>query len=462
MRFRSGLVLTLAAGLVMGGCAAGAAGGGGPSVSPTGKTYEPGIAPSNSRFTTPVTLYIAQGQFEQALQEAQQAVAADSANPRHYFLLGQAHAGLGNFEEANAAWERAEQIYPAYELEVEPARESAWADAFNEGVEAYNANDLAAAATAWERATVIYQLRPEAYQNLAAIYTQQGDYERAIAAYQGALSSIENVPAARVLEAEEIEEREGTRGVALENLAELLLFTDQYAQAEELFRQQTQANPDDVSLQGKLAAAIAAQPGREGEAQALYNELLGRPDLDAATLMEIGVVLFQQQDFTRAAEAFERVTDARPNSRDAWYNLANSLYAAENWEELIPVGQRLMELDPLNYDGSLMLARAFRDAGQQPNALRELERIEAAQVKLQRLQTRQGSGQTIVAGEVLGGQAAPGTPIRLVFTFFGEGGAQLGSQTLTVNAPATDQTTPFEVVLQTDTPAVGYSYQLAN
>ena len=141
MRFCSGLVLTLAAGLVMGGCAAGAGGSAGPSVSPTGKTYEPGTRPTESRHTTPTKLYIAQGQFDQALQEAQAGVSADSTNPQHYFLLGQAHAGLGNFDEANAAWERAEEIYPAYELEIEPARESAWADAFNAGVEAYNAGN---------------------------------------------------------------------------------------------------------------------------------------------------------------------------------------------------------------------------------------------------------------------------------------------------------------------------------
>lgn len=461
MRFRSGLALTLAAGLVMGGCAAGAAGGGGPSVSPTGKTYEPGIAPRDSRFTTPATLYIAQGQFEQALQEAQQGIAADSTNPRHYFLLGQAHAGLGNTEEANAAWARAEQLYPAYELEIEPARESAWADAFNQGVEAYNSNDMAGAVAAWTRANEIYQLRPEAYQNLAAIYTQQGDYEQAIAAYQGALAAVESEPAARVLEEEEIADREASRATALENLAELLLFTEQHAQAEELFREQMQQDPDNVALQGKLAAAIAAQPGRESEAQAMYNELLGRSDLDAATLMEIGVVLFQQQDFARAAEAFERVTEARPNSRDAWYNLANALYAAESWEALIPIGERLMEIDPLNYDGSLMLARAYRDAGQNDNALRELERIEAAPIRLQKLQTRQGAGRTTVSGEVMGGQASAGTPFQLRFTFYGENGAALGTETVTVNAPATETVTPFEVHLQTETPAVGYTYEVA-
>ena len=109
MRVRSGLVLTLAAGLVFGGCAAGTGGVAGPSVSPTGKTYPPGTRPTESRFTTPAKLYIAQGQFQQALTEAQQGVAADSSNPQHYFLLGQAQAGLGDFAAADAAWKTAER-----------------------------------------------------------------------------------------------------------------------------------------------------------------------------------------------------------------------------------------------------------------------------------------------------------------------------------------------------------------
>ena len=37
----------------------------------TGKTYPPGTRPTESRFTTPAKLYIAQGQFQRALEEAQ-------------------------------------------------------------------------------------------------------------------------------------------------------------------------------------------------------------------------------------------------------------------------------------------------------------------------------------------------------------------------------------------------------
>lgn len=462
MRFRSGLVLTLAAGLALSGCAAGGAASGGPSVSPTGKTYEPGIRPTESRHTTPAKLYIAQGQYEQALSEAQQGVAADSTNPQHYFLLGQAHAGLGNYEEANEAFAMAERLYPAYELEIEPARESAWAESFNAGVEAYNAGNMAEAAAHWEAANSIYTLRPEGFQNLAAIYTQQGDYQQAIEAYRGALNALETEPASRVLEEEELAERAEARATTLENLSELLLFTDQYAEAEELFRSLLEEDPDNVTLQGRLGAAIASQPGREAEAQAIYSELLGRSDLDAATLMDIGVVLFQQEDYVRAAEAFERVTQQQPNSRDGWYNLANALYAAENWEGLIPVAVRLIEIDPLNYDASLMLARSYRDVGDNQNSVAELERMEATPIRLQGMQTQRGAEQTTVRGQAIGNQAEQGTPVRLNFTFYGEDGNQIATQSVTINAPARDETTDFEVTIQASEPVVGYSYQVAN
>lgn len=462
MRFRRGLVLTLAAGLFAGGCAAGASGGGGPSVSPTGKTYPPGTPPSESSHTTPAKLFIAQGQFEQALQEAQQAVAADSTNPQHYFLLGQAYVGLDNYAAADSAWDIAERIYPAYELDIEPERESAWAEAFNEGVNAYNAGDMETATEVWQRANTIYTLRPEAYQNLAAVYTQAGDYEQAIEAYRNALAAIDTVPATRVLDEAEIADRAESRGTIEENLAELLLFTDQYAEAEELYRQQLEEDPENIALQGKLAASIAAQEGRAAEAQAIYNELLGRPDLDASTLMDIGVVLFQSEDFPRAAEAFERLTQLRPNSRDAWYNRANALYAAENWEELVPVAERLIELDPLNYDASLILARAYRDSGQNDAALQELQRMDANPIKFQKLETRQGAGRTTVRGEVVGNQASAGSQVQVEFTFYGDDGAVLGTQTASIPAPAKDATAPFEVVFETETPASGYSYELAN
>ena len=48
----------------------------------------------------------------------------------------------------------------AHRFEIEPAREGAWTDAFNAGVEAYNAGNMEEATTAWERANAIYTRDP--------------------------------------------------------------------------------------------------------------------------------------------------------------------------------------------------------------------------------------------------------------------------------------------------------------
>jgi tetratricopeptide (TPR) repeat protein len=461
MRFRSGTTFALGAALLLGGCAAGAAGGGagGPVTSPTGRVYEEGTAPTASRWTSPATLFLAQEQYQRALEQAQQGIEAEPGNPHHFFLAGQAYLGLNNVDEALRMFERAEEIYPAYEIDVEPLREQAWAIAFNEGVNAYNAGDMEAAAAAWNRANRVYDLRPESYLNLAVVHTQQAEYDLAIEAYRGGLAALEREPATRVLTEEEIEERTESRATIIANLAQLLNYTEQYSEAERLFRQQLELSPNDVEVQSNLAVAIARQ-GRAAEAQEIYNRLLGDTNLGATDLFNVGVALFQGENYQQAAEAFRRYTEIQPNSRDGWYNYANALYAQNSWQPLVPVATRLVELDPLNENSALILARAHREAGQNQRALAALQANEAHPVHVEDLEFRPGTQRAVVSGRVAGNRAAAGTPIQLRFTFYGEGGATVGTETVTVTAPAQGQSARLEAVYQGTTPAITYSYQL--
>ena len=461
MRVRSGLILTLAASL-LGGCAAATSSGGATAsagVAAGGKTYPPGTKPTESKFTTPAKLAIAQSKFDVALMQAQQGIAADTVNPQHYYLAGQAYAGLGQYAAADSMYDIAQRKYPAYEREIEPAREEAWAKAFNEGVNIYNAGNPDEAIKDWEQANNIYGGRFEAYQNLAALYTQQGKYDPAIAAYRAGLAALQNPPLTRTLTDEEKADRAEGKTTMTQNLAELLQFTEQYAEAEKLFREQLATDSANIGLQAKLANAIAAQPNRTAEAQAIYGTLLGRPDLKPEDVMSVGVALFNSKDYPRAADAFKRLTGARPNSRDAWYNYANSLYASDQFAALIPVAEKLLSLDPLNEDAALILARAYKEGKQQPKALATLEKNEALPVKVKDPSMRLGAGKTTISGNVIGNKAAPGTPITLRFTFYSDG-ATLGSQQVTVNAPAKDAAAPFELTFENATAPVAYSYQL--
>jgi tetratricopeptide (TPR) repeat protein len=426
-----------------------------------GKTYPPGTKPTESKFTTPAKLAIAQNKFDVALQQSQSGIAADSTNPQHFYLAGQAYAGLGNYAAADSMYDIAQRIYPADERDIEPAREEAWAKAFNAGVTAYNAGNTAEAVKDWEQANEVYGGRPEAYQNLAALYTQQGTYEPAIAAYRAGLASLQTTPVTRELTDEEKADRVEAKSTMQQNLAELLLFTEQYAEAEKLFREQLATDSTDVGLQAKLASAIAAQPNRAAEAQAIYGTLLGRSDLKPEDVMSVGVALFNSKDYARAAQAFKRLTDLWPNSRDAWYNYSNSLYASDQFQPLIPVAEKLLQLDPLNEDAALILARAYKETGQNQKALAALEKNEALPVKVKDPAMRIGTGKTTISGNVIGNKAAAGTPVTLRFTFYSATGT-LGTQQVTVNAPAKDASAPFEVTFENPATPVAYSYQLVS
>jgi tetratricopeptide (TPR) repeat protein len=477
MRVRSGWMLMLASGLALGGCAAststaggsgaptaarpagGATARGGNASSPSAN-YPPGIRPRDTDLTRRAQVLLIQKNYDQAIALANQGLQADSTNARYYLILGEAQAGAGKYELADQALTNAQRIYPAYGREAAPIREQAWATAFNEGVTAYNASNTDAAIAAWEKANQIYSYRAESSQNLAALYTQKGDYAKAIQAYQAGMAALSSSPPGRELTAEEMKDRAQVRGEMSSNLAELLLFTEKYADAEKLYREQLAKDASNIGLQSKLAAAIAAQPGRGAEAAAMYNTLLASPNLRVEDYQDIGVALFTAKNYPRASEAFAKVSAARPNSREALYNQANALYAGEQWAALLPVAQKLVTLDPLYEDSYLMLARAQREAKQNPDALASLQIIEQMPVKVKDVQLRAAATRTTVRGTAVGNAAAQGSPVQLRFTFYGANGQAVGTQTASISAPAKAASVPFTVTLDSPTAVVGYKYEL--
>lgn len=393
--------------------------------------------------------------------------AADSANPLYHAIAGEAQATQGNVEAANTHFETALRLFPGYTAEIEGRRTTAWGRLYTKGVTAYGAGNIPATIAAWEQANAVSPgLRHEAYMNLGILYTQERDYEKAAAAYQSALDEL-NEPAPATLTPEEASERGTVRSNVLTSLGEILLFTERYTDAEKLFAAEVARDQNDVAMQAKLGAAISAQPGRAAEAAQIYDRLLGSPNLTVADYNSIGVGLHAAENYPRAAEAFAKVAEARRNSRDAWYNYANMLYAAKNWQALLPVATTLLTLDPLNEDSYLILKEAQRNSGQTDAALRTLETADSLPVKLSDLEARLSTGKLTIRGTVIGGSAPANSPVQIRFTSFDDAGNTNGTQTATVTAPARDATTPLlvEVTLPAPaegaaTPLAGYKYEL--
>jgi len=245
--------------------------------------------------------------------------------------------------------------------------------------------------------------------------------------FREAVESVER-PMIRELEEEEVEEREASRDQALQTLGQLLARTGQYEEAEQIYRQHVERDPDDVQARTTLAL-ILGQMGRDAEALEIYEELLEAPGVEPHALFEAGVGLYQSDQFERAARAFERVTEMAPNNRDAWYFRTNALFAQEAWQELIPVGEQTLELDPLNRHVHLLIVGSYRDLDQTDRALVWAERAEELPVAVDNIQLDATQDIAQVQGIVEGNAATAGTPIQLRFTFYGESG-QLGSETV--------------------------------
>lgn len=425
-------------------------------VSPTGVTFEPGIPPAQTRFSQVAVVYISQGYPERALEQALQGIESNPYNPIHFFLAGLAHTRLGDFVAADSMFRRAQAIYPAYELQIEPERERAWAETFNAGLERHMNGDLEGTLELWRRAIQIYDLRPEAHRNLGTLLAELGEYEEAIGVFRAGIAGLERQPISRVLSPEEESAREAGLASMTENLIELLLLTERYDEAEEMLLERIRLQPDNVEHRTRLATALSGQ-GRNEEAAGIYASILESRALGPSDLFKVGVSLFRLQDYARASEAFRQLTEKQPESRDAWFNYANSLFASGDWERLRSAAARLVELDPLSENAALIAARAQLEAGDHQAALRSMERIDASPIHLADLRLRPSAAETRVEGQVVGNAAEPGDRIRLHFTFYDDDGP-IGMETVVVEAPAPGEVRKFEVVFRDR--ASAYRYQV--
>ncbi len=457
MKAARGSARVLALALLLGGCAPSGAVNMGPLVSPTGKVYEPGIPPSETRLSQTATLYLRQDRVDRALELALEGVEDFPENPIHYFLAGVAYARLTDYEGADSMFDVAERIYPAYEIEIEPEREAGWGQGFNAGLEAYEQGDVDETIRVWTGVARLYDLRPEAHRNLAALLASEGRFEEAIDAYAGALAGLGKRPATRLLRPEDLAAREEIRVDIEENLSELYLATERFAEAEPLLRRQLERDPENVELRAELAAALTGM-GRDAEAEAMYDSLLAENRLELTQIFSLGIGLFRSGRYLQAADAFRRATEIQPDSRDAWFNYANSLFAAAAWEELVEVGARLIELDPLGENSRLMTARAQLETGDRAAALASLEQVDQAPVLVDGLQMQRSGTSVTIFGQVTGNAAEPGSPVGLRFSFYGQDGSLLGSETVRVLAPAQGETASFDVPFALA--AIAYRYQV--
>lgn len=461
MNVRSGLVLAVSLALVGGACASAGGGGGG------------GISPRDDENTTAAQLYLTQAQaaeteaaadsaYQRAFDAAIQSVPGDTANPnpRAYWQAGRAAGALGRYELADSLLSTATELYPDYQEDAQALREQYWIEAYNGAIEPLNQGNVERAVELFEGANTIYPMqRAEAYLNLGSAHARLGNADQAAEAYQNAIEVIRSDAIERVDSTTAAQWRQNEE-LAVFNLGQALAQSGQFTEAVDVYQSYLENNPDNVAAISNLAVVLvnAEMPD---SAMALYNDLLERPDLSSRDYFSAGVGLYQIERHDRAIEAFRGALELNPDSRDALFNLVQTLFTAERWEEVVEESERMLELDRYNSNVYKMRAKAMVEAGDQQAAGRVIEELQSLPLEISGLQLQPvtGGGASLT-GVVTNRSLDQGTPITIRAHFSGPQGSEVGTQETTVQAPAQDGTTRFEVTFSSSQEVDGYYYEV--
>jgi tetratricopeptide (TPR) repeat protein len=254
------------------------------------------------------------------------------------------------------------------------------------------------------------------------------------------------------------------REVAQFNGAQLLFQEERYAEAAEIYEDILEADPTDLMALTNLGAAFVAA-GETERANEVFARLRSRDDLTAREFYMIGIGLTQADQLQEAAEVFAEAHARMPQDREALFMQAQALYFWANdqggdWATLVPVAQRLNELDTHTRLSYTFHFNSLLQTGNGEAAQEVYDRMEALPFEIGGLQLAGVQGGAAVAGIVTNRNAAPGSQARIRVHFYDGSGTSVGTQDATVNLGAAGEAIQFQVDLSTSADVMGYRYEV--
>jgi len=427
--------------------------------------------------------------YKEALKQALASIESEPENARGWFLAGQAYAKLKDYRGADSTFTQAAKLYRGYSSDIDTEREEAWITAYNEAITAYQANDIASAIRNLENANIIYRKRPEAFYLIGSFYANQGDYAKAVEAYQAVLPILRD-EALQPSDAEAKKQWQQTEQEVVANMGSLLISLDRAAEAEQVYREYLQRNPDHLESEVNLAIAMTRQ-NKVAEAAEVFKKIASRTDLSDTQLLTVGIGLFNAEDFKGAADAFMAAAQKNPYSRDALLNytkavLRQSLVLEEAkikgtkdqddarlielYREMISVGGKTLELDPFNREVLTYIMRSHQglsqllpQAGERKKHEDELRatvrKAEALAFEVDQLSFRTGEKEVTISGSIKNLKLQPGTQVKLRFTLLSDKGEPIGSDVATTSAAAAQEQSSFRLVVPVRGEMAGWKYE---
>ena len=283
---------------------------------------------------TSARLYIQQKNYTKALTALQEEVQKNPKSDEGYYLLGYVNGELGNFKDMVDAFDKSIAISKQFESNINDSRKYFWAQAFNHGVAFFQkANtakdkdsaqvDYGKSATAFELAGLIEPDSIDTYKNLAFVYINQQDYDKAMVPLQKIIDKEHGIDGYRYL-GEILYDKATSLKSKYQNSKDVqdsVKAQEYYNQAIDLLKEGRKYYPDNSELLLLLSNSyigahkidIAISAFKEGVAKEPGNKYYH---------YNYGVLLLGNNDFQDAETQFKQAIQIDSAYQNAIFNLA--------------------------------------------------------------------------------------------------------------------------------------------
>jgi cytochrome c-type biogenesis protein CcmH/NrfG len=153
------------------------------------------------------------------------------------------------------------------------------------------------------------------------------------------------------------------------------------------YRQALKIAPQTPGLHFELAELLSQSASKTDQSQVEreYEAALAADPMDVKTECRLGELAFRASNLKAALDHFTRAVNLAPDDADANLGLGKTLLSMHEMAKATPLLERAVKEDPTNAAAHYRLGTAYRLAGRQEDAARELaefQRLKALKEKL--------------------------------------------------------------------------------
>jgi tetratricopeptide (TPR) repeat protein len=276
-------------------------------------------------------------------------------------------ASIDLLKKADSLFTVVETASPSCKDQTAYYRQKPWAQMINEVGPLISADKVDSAQALLEKSMVIYRESPFTYYFTGQIAQQKQDWKAAQEAFDKAVQLSDSGSAAADSNVANVKEfSEFARAFAGFRAAQGLTGDQQKTamkNAADLYRQYLKDYPNGPNAQPAQAGLTAAlqSAGDTESLSAVWTDMAANPsNYKPEQLYDAGVQAYAAEKYDQAVKLMELGEQGNPYLRPGLFNLANAYWKNNQFDKMVPVARKLVEIDPDNPDNYQLVAIGYQ------------------------------------------------------------------------------------------------------